>query len=439
MTTSCDFSLNIKFESIYLENNKVKAKMAEDRKFRNERRLELGTIEGDVEIRDCDLIVPQQGDEIVVSGTVKISGETTFEGSLRCGKIESKSRDTITVNGNLHVQRTVDVPRGSLRVAGHMTATEVEVGAALSVGGNLECTSGKAGASIKVSGDAKASRLTAGGSVKIEGTADVERINGGGSVVVGGRIKADEFDAGGSGKCSTGLIQKVSVGGSFKAVDAIEIVELDVGGTAKVGSGSSVQSVDVGGSFKGEGDLEFGDIDVGGTVKIEGNGKGKTIDVGGTVKVGGDLDLEGGIEVGGTVAVHGSLKCGDKIKVGGTVKVDGRIDTYRIIVGGEIDAEYIKATGGFRLGRRGEVRGFVESTEILIRERARTDSLYGEDIRIEERARVGSLYGKSIYIERDAVVEGELLYTDSLDAEDGVTFRSEPKKVDSLPRPEEVS
>ncbi|MGY5855805.1 MAG: hypothetical protein RTS72_04345, partial [Candidatus Thorarchaeota archaeon] len=74
-----------------------------------------------------------------------------------------------------------------------------------------------------------------------------------------------------------------------------------------------------------------------------------------------------------------------------------------------------------------------------IRERARTDSLYGNDIRIEERARVGSVYGKTIYIERDAIVEGEVLYTDSLEAEDGVTFREEPKKVDQLPSPETLS
>ena len=436
MTLSRDSPLNRELGENYIEKSKVKAKMAEVKKFRNERQVELGTVEGDVELSNCDRVAPQQGDEIVISGTLKISGETTFQGTLRCGRLESKSRDTITVEGNLHVQRTVDVPRGSVRVQNDMTATEAQVGAALSVGGNLECTSGKAGASIKVAGNAKANRLTAGGSVKIEGTADVERINGGGSVVVQGRIQADEFDAGGSGKCSAGMIEKVSVGGSFKATEAIEIVELDVGGTAKVGSGSKVHSVDVGGSFKALGQLDFGEIDVGGTVKIEGPAKGKTIDVGGTVKVDGDLELEGGIEVGGTVRVDGSLKCGDKIKVGGTVRVEDRIETYRIIVGGEIDAKYIKATGGFRLGRRGEVRGFVESPEILIRERARTDSLYGDDVRIEERARVGSVYGKKIYIERDAVIEGEVQYTDSLDAEDGVVFRSEPKKVDSLPDPE---
>ena len=174
-------------------------------------------------------------------------------------------------------------------------------------------------------------------------------------------------------------------------------------------------------------------------MKIAGDATGRVIDVGGTVKTEGNLEVTEGLTVGGTVAVGGNLKSDGKIKVGGTVRAEGRIDTFRIIVGGEIRAEYIKASDGFRIGKRSEVKGFVESNEILIRERARTDSLYGNDIRIEERARVGSLYGKTIYIERDAYVEGEVLYTDSLEAEDGVTFREEPKKVDQLPPPEKVS
>jgi hypothetical protein len=80
----------------------------------------------------------------------------------------------------------------------------------------------------------------------------------------------------------------------------------------------------------------------------------------------------------------------------------------------------------------------VEAREILVRERARTRSLYGDEVRIEERSRVGSIYGREVYIERDSVVEGRILYTEKLDAEDGVEFREEPQKVDKLPPPEEI-
>ncbi len=412
--------------------------MAEKLEYKNESVVEIGNTEGDVEIRNCRRLEPQQGDEIFILGTLTVYGDLDIEGSLQCESLVLKTRDHISVRGNLIARSAVDARKGSIRVDEDLESRNVEVGSSLRVGGNLKCVSAKAGASIKVAGNAEAQRLTGGASVKIEGDCKVERIAGGGSVVVYGTIEAEEFDAGGSGKAVKGFIKKVSVGGAFKAVESIEIEELDVGGSAKVGPGSKVGNIDIGGTFKSEGNLEFGEIDVGGTVKFGGTARGESIDVGGTVKSEGDLFLTGGINVGGTVKVEGNLNCEDKIKVGGTVRVEGRIHTFRIIVGGEIDAEYTKATDGVRIGKRAEIRGPVESKEILIRERARTDSLYGDDIRIEERSRVGSLYGRKIYIERDVIVEGKTLYTESLESENGVEFGEEPKKVDKLPPPEEL-
>jgi predicted acyltransferase (DUF342 family) len=230
---------------------------------------------------------------------------------------------------------------------------------------------------------------------------------------------------------------KINVGGSFKSSGAIEIEEIDVGGSIKVGPNSNVHSIDVGGTFSSEGDLNFDDIDVGGSVRIGGAATGRTIDVGGKVTTDGPLTLSGDMDVGGKADIGGDFKCEAKIKIGGKIVVDGRIDTYRIIVGGLIDAKYVKADG-FRIGRRSEVTCPVESREILVRERARTRSLYGDEIRIEERSRVGSVYGREVYIERDSVVEGKTLYTEKLDAESGVEFREEPQKVDKLPPPEEI-
>jgi cytoskeletal protein CcmA (bactofilin family) len=412
--------------------------MSDNLQYQNQDTVELDSAAGDVTVRSCRILTPKQANEIVIGGALIVYDELNVQGNLRCDRLELKTRDRIVVNGNLFVAKSVDARKGSIEVEKNLEARDIEAGATLRVGGNLKCTAAKAGGSIKVDGDVEAQRLTGGGSVKVDGLCKVERVAGGGSVSVHGKIEADEFDAGGSGRAVMGFIKKVSVGGSFKASEAIEIDDLDVGGSALVGPGSKVRNIDIGGTFKAEGPLEFGAIDVGGTVKLAGDAHGDTIDVGGTVKSEGNLTLTQGLDVGGTVSVHGDLKCDDKIKVGGTVRVEGRIDTFRIIVGGEISASYIKATDGFRIGKRAEVKGFVESKEILIRERARTDSLYGDDIRIEERARVGSIYGRKIYIERDAIVEGEVLYTESLESESGVSFREEPKKVDVLPPPEQL-
>ena len=57
--------------------------MAEKKSFKDEARVELGTVEGDVSIRNCRRVVPQQGDEIVITGTLDIRDETVIEGSVR--------------------------------------------------------------------------------------------------------------------------------------------------------------------------------------------------------------------------------------------------------------------------------------------------------------------------------------------------------------------
>ncbi|MFW9802266.1 MAG: hypothetical protein ACFFFC_06425 [Candidatus Thorarchaeota archaeon] len=409
--------------------------MSDVQKYRNENVVELGTVEGDLELDNCRSVRPASGNEIVVTGRVRVKGETYFEGSLKAHSLDAKARDTITIDGDLTVKTTAENRRGGLEVTGSAMGESFRAGSSLRIGRNLTCTSASGGGSVKISGNAKGRKVSAGGSVSIEGDAEVERVSAGGSVTVDGRSEIEEFSAGGSGKAHDGKIVKINIGGSFKSTGAIEIEEIDVGGSIKVGPDSKVHSIDVGGTFSSEGDLTFEDIDVGGSIRIGGAGIGRTVDVGGKITTEGPLTLSGNMEVGGKADIGGDFKCEAKIKIGGKIMVDGRIDTYRIIVGGLIDAKYVKADG-FRIGRRSEVTCPVEAREILVRERARTRSLYGDEIRIEERSRVGSVYGREVYIERDTVVEGETLYTEKLDAESGVEFREEPRKVDSLPDPQ---
>ena len=130
--------------------------MAEKLSFKNEDVVELGKVDGDVEIRNCRTLAPAEGDTIAITGTLRIVDELDIEGSLQCGRLESKSRDQITVEGNLTVDKAASVPRGSLVVRGDAKARDVEVGGSFKVDGNLECVAAKAGGSIRVLGDAKA-------------------------------------------------------------------------------------------------------------------------------------------------------------------------------------------------------------------------------------------------------------------------------------------
>ncbi len=412
--------------------------MAEKLTYKNQERVELGRVEGDIEMRNCTFIVPQQGRTVVITGLLKIDGETTIEGSLKVGELRGRTSDLITIEGDLEAEGSATVEKGGLEVRGSATGKKISADSSLSVERNLKCSVASAGGSLRVGGNATSQRLMSGGSVSVKGDTEVERVDAGGSVTLEGNCKCEEVSAGGSAKCSTGRIGKVSVGGSFKAEGAVSVDEIDVGGSAVVGPGSYVKSIDVGGSFRSTGDIKFDEIDVGGTVRLEGPAEGRFIDVGGTLDASDSLHLLEDIEVGGKVEIGGDFKCDGTIRVGGVLNVEGRIDTHRIAVGGRVQAAYIKASDEFRIGSRGEVGGPVEARKILIRERARADSLYGDEIRLEERARVRDIYGKEVYLEDGVIVEGEVIYTDSLEVEDNVRIRVEPKKVNQLPPPGEV-
>ncbi|MFX1563026.1 MAG: hypothetical protein ACFFDP_06935 [Promethearchaeota archaeon] len=395
--------------------------MAEPLKFKREERVQLGQVDGDVEIQDCRVVVPKEGSEIVINGKLLIRGRTQVQGSLKCERLEIDGRDEVEIDGDLSVASSVDVERGGLIVNGSTQANRFDVGGALRVGKNLECKSVSCGGALTVKGDAKA-----------------DRVNVGGAVSVGGTIDVLELDVGGAVKCNAGTIKRVDVGGAFKATGAMEIDDLDVGGAAVVGPGSKLLSVDVGGSFKSLGDVTFETIDVGGMVKIEGDAKGKSFDIGGVLKVEGQLILTGDLDVGGVVKIGKDLQVSEGIRVGGSLKAEGSIESSLIDIGGAIKATYIKADEEFRIGRRGEVYGFVEAEQIIIRERVRGESFYGKSIRVEENARIKNLYGHDIYLERGVIVEGDLLYTGTLEMEKDVQLRKEPQKVDKLPSPQEL-
>jgi cytoskeletal protein CcmA (bactofilin family) len=397
-------------------------KMGNKQRFEKEKRVEIGRIDGDVEISDCDFIVPLKGSEIVVDGVLSIKGRPPIiDGSLKCEHLDIDCRDEVEIRGDLTVEASVKVSRGRLKIDGSAKARRFNISSALEVGKDLECTTVSCGGALRVGGDVKAEKLSVGGAARING-----------------KIEVEDLSAGGAATCSHGIVGRVNVGGAFKASGAMEIGDLDVGGAAVVGPGSKILDIDVGGAFKCRGDLVFEQLDVGGSAKIDGDASGKEVDIGGVLKVTGSLTLTEDLNVGGVVVVGKDLHVNGNIEVGGKLEAGGRIEGIRINVGGGIRATYIKAQD-FRIGRRGEVRGFVEATDIIVSEKVRGESFYGEKIRVEERARVRNLYGRDIYLERDVTVEGEIHYTGTLETERGVELRNEPQKVKKLPAPEKVS
>ena len=201
------------------ENDQGSGKLS----FKNQDTVTLSRVDGDIEIKSCGRWVPEQGDEIVVTGMVTIQGALDIEGTLRVGSLKARTRDVIEITGDLIAQRSVRIEKGALHVHGSAEARDIRADSSLRVGKDLTCSTASGGGSVKVGGNAKAERINGGGSVKIEGNADVNELRAGGSIKVVGEIQCNELKVGGSGKVNNGKIGTVNIGGSFKAEGAVEV------------------------------------------------------------------------------------------------------------------------------------------------------------------------------------------------------------------------
>ena len=77
--------------------------MAEKLVFKNQETVELGYVEGDVEIRSCRFIRPQQGDTIHITGKLEIHGDIIIEGSIQVHEFYGRTRDRIVVEGQANL------------------------------------------------------------------------------------------------------------------------------------------------------------------------------------------------------------------------------------------------------------------------------------------------------------------------------------------------
>ncbi|RLI08950.1 hypothetical protein DRO32_01575 [Candidatus Bathyarchaeota archaeon] len=119
-----------------------------------------------------------------------------------------------------------------------------------------------------------------------------------------------------------------------------------------------------------------------------------------------------------SVEVGGSLRA-DEVEATGKVRVGGRLSTIQ-----GVRADYVE------IGRRGRIEGPVRARRVRVRELARAEDIWADEITLEEEARARNLYGRRIYIECDCVVTGEVKYVDELVVEEGARLLSPPEKVE---------
>src|SRR5438132_1261464 len=311
----------------------------------------------------------------------------------------------------------VSVDRGATAKLGHVEG-DLRVGEAariepedkvIQVTGRVSC-----GGDAEFHGSLSCSEFSARhGKIRIEGDLNAK-----------GEVKVDDGQLAidGSLEATTVTVDKaLKIGGNARADD------FDVGGVLEVRGTISGKKVDVGGSFKVQGAAEVEEVDVGGTVDIAGLVKSAKLDVGGMARIGGG-EVSKDVDVGGKFESTKPLKF-SKIDVGAlaTLEEGG--------VGG--DLKTIKGTKGdtVELGHGSRASGPIIAREVSVGHGGRVEDVYADTLEMEQGSRARNLYFREGVIEAGVHVEGEVLYTDTIEASPDVKFAKPASKVNDLPKP----
>jgi cytoskeletal protein CcmA (bactofilin family) len=166
---------------------------------------------------------------------------------------------------------------------------------------------------------------------------------------------------------------------------------------------------------------------------INGNGKGVEVDVGGLLRVSGSLTLEKDLDIGGRAYIGAELRL-DSLEVGGSMEADQIIAQKSIEVGG--DLKTIKGTKGdtVELGHGSRASGTIVARKVSVGHGGRVEDVYAVTLEMDHGSRARNLYFREGVIEAGVHVEGEVLYTDTIEASPDVKFAKPASKVNDLPK-----
>jgi cytoskeletal protein CcmA (bactofilin family) len=392
----------------------------------------LGHVEGDLRVAQAARIEPE--DKVIqVAGRVICEGDAEFHGSLSCSEFSAR-HGKIRVQGDLNAKGEVKVEDGQLTIDGSLEAATVSVDKTLWIGGNARADEFDVGGVLEVRGTISSKKVDVGGSFKVQGAAEVDEVGVGGTVDIAGMVKSAKLDVGGMARIGGGEVSKdVDVGGKFESTKPLKFSKIDVGGLATLVEGGEGGDVDVGGKFESKADLSFNSLDVGGMASINGNGKGVEVDVGGLLRVSGSLTLVKGLDIGGRAYIGAELRL-DSLEVGGSMEADLIIAQKSIEVRG--DLKTIKGTKGdtIELGHGSRASGPIVAREVSVGHGGRVEDIYSETLEMEHGSRARNLYFREGIIEAGVHVEGEVLYTDTIEASPDVRFAKPASKVNDLPK-----
>lgn len=424
----------------------------------------ISRVDGDLNIKEGRVSTDSPDNILQVTGSVRCRGDCSLECIVSARDFEA-NRGNILVGG-LSIERLIKVKKGELEVENDIRSGRVEVDRRLLVHGSLECTSSSVGGSMTVEGNSRAENVDVGGSLRLGRESEIARINVGGTVSFKEGLNSDRISVGGTLEGRGPLdAKRIDVGGRVAVEDRVDLGEIDVGGTVRIGGGK-IGNLDVGGTFKSTDHLNFGDIEVGGKATLSG-GEGGDIEVGGVLSSNGNLDFSNlevggkvniagdsrgqGLRVGGMLDVSGNLELSRSLRVGGKAEIGESVRASSIRLGGvlrasrveaseDIEANKLMTKDGARadtieIGKNGESRGPLIARRVWVEDKASVEDVYADEVEMRKGSRANNIYAKRIEIDSRSRVNGEVKFTEALNAGDDVNFARDPERVEELPSP----
>jgi cytoskeletal protein CcmA (bactofilin family) len=342
--------------------------------------------------------------KVTVLGFVKCSDGVVLQCSLFSDNFEGRG-DTV-IQGDLEVKNRIKMTTGHLSVIGKLKAKIID---------------------LTDEGD-----LTVGGSIQVN---DIRArdIDAGGSFTAFGEVEVKKLTVKGSAKIKGGHVKESRVGGSFDSHGSFKFELINVEGAIKMIGKNSGGDITVRGYCRVDGKLRFGAIHAGGGVEISGAAIGDSLTTGGILRVGSFLQLSGKLEVGGHVDIEAAITA-QEVLVRGNLRAKALVASGNVKVGGSIITVSGVVAHSFETSRRSEVKGRICANQVIIGDEAIVEDVYAKSITMGERSSARNMYGERINIESGAHINGEIRYTEHLQAERDVYLGKNPREVGKLPQ-----
>ncbi|MGC9164962.1 MAG: hypothetical protein ACP5GU_04475 [Thermoprotei archaeon] len=407
--------------------------MNEDKYFRSSQysTIFLSTVSGNLIIEEYTIIKAKDGDTVFVSGEIRIKNGAFFECNLKTEKLISESGD-IEISGYLHVNDSIVIKRGNLKVNGSLTTNIIDVNGSLTVKKNFSAFSVNINGSLNVDGDMKVIEANINGKITIFGSTEAKIIITHDSVEFLGNVNIGTVNAEKNVKIRDGIIKELAIKGNLEVINKLIFDKLDVNQIAILGSATG-GIINIGNKLIVNNNLTFDSMDIKGACIINGDCEGGNINISDSFNVKGNLKISGMLNVNGHVEVNGKI-ISNFINVNNGIKAESVIANEKINASGVIIVKKIMKASVIKLNKLCKIIGLIIGDEVIIGEKCELQDIYGGYVELGRESKARNIYARDIRLEEKCIITGDMFFTNNLVIESNVKILGKYNKVNELPK-----